>query len=73
MATPSNTSGDSTCINSILSNGDPNAYIFIVHEYSGYFTDESAVWYNAFLSEWCISDGSLYNMPQGATFAVAIP
>jgi hypothetical protein len=73
VATSSNTSGDSTCINNILTNGNPNAIIFIVHEYSGYFTDSSAVWYNPSMSEWCIFDGSFYNMPQGATFAVAAP
>ena len=73
VATSSNTSGDSTCINNILSNSNPNALIFIMHEYSGYFTDESAVWYNASLSEWCIFDGSYNSMPQGATFAVGLP
>lgn len=73
VATSSNTSGDSTCIDNVLSNSNPNALIFIVHEYSGYFTDPSAVWYNPSLSEWCIFDGFYSNMPLGATFVVALP
>lgn len=73
VATSSNTSGDSTCLNTILSNSNPNALLFIVHEYSGYFTDTSAVWYNPSVSEWCIFDGFYAPMQQGATFAVGLP
>lgn len=70
VATSSNTSGDSTCINSSASNGHPSELVFITHEFSGYFTDVSAVWYNAGLGEWCVFDGSFNNMPTGATFFV---
>ena len=70
VATSSNTSGDSTCMNSSVLNGNPNALAFITHVYSGYFTDVSAVWYNAYLSKWCIFDGSYNNMPTGAKFFV---
>lgn len=68
VATTSNVSGDSTCINNPVSNGNPNELVFITHVYSGYFTDVSAVWYNAGLGEWCIFDGSFAAMPVGATF-----
>lgn len=70
VATSTNTSGDSTCINSSISNGNPAALVYITHEFSGYFTDVAAVWYNASLSEWCVFDGSFNNMPLGASFLV---
>lgn len=70
VATSSNTTGDSTCINSTASNGNPNELVFITHVYSGYFTDPSAVWYNASLGEWCVFDGLFHNMPTGASFFV---
>jgi hypothetical protein len=73
-ATTSNTSLDSTCINSILSNQNPNAYIFTIHQYSGsYFTDVPGVWYNSSLGEWCVFDGSYNTMPLGAAFSVDLP
>lgn len=68
VATSSNTSGDSTCINSAASNGNPNELVFVTHIYSGYFTDVSAVWYNSSVQQWCIFDGSFLNMPVGASF-----
>lgn len=70
VATASNISGDSTCINSSATNGNPNELVFITHVYSGYFTDVSAVWYNASVGEWCVFDGSYKSMPAGASFFV---
>lgn len=70
VATTTNTSGDSTCINSSAANGNPNELLFITHVYSGYFSDVSAVWYNSSLSEWCVFDGAFKTMPTGATFFV---
>lgn len=70
VASSSNISGDSTCINSAASNGNPNELLFITHVYSGYFTDVAAVWYKSSIGEWCIFDGSYQNMPSGATFFV---
>lgn len=72
VATSSNTSGDSTCINSPYGNV-PYAVVFITHVYSGYFTDVSAVWYNTFLGEWCVFDGSYNPMPIGADFTATFP
>jgi hypothetical protein len=70
VATTSNTKGDSTCINNALLNGYPTAKLYITHMYSGYFTDVAAVWYNLYLGQWCIFNGSLNSMPIGAQFAV---
>lgn len=70
VATSANSSGDSTCINSAVSNGNPNELVFITHVYSGFFGDVAAVWYNASLSEWCVFDGAFHTMPTGATFFV---
>lgn len=68
VATVSNTSGDSTCI-TFFSSISPSAVVFVTHEYSGYFTDVAAVWYNQSLGEWCVFDGSYNMMPIGATFS----
>ncbi len=63
----------STCItNSLLTNGNPVAFVFATHVYSGYFTDVPGVWYADALQEWCIFDISHNTMPVGATFSVLI-
>ncbi len=74
VATASNTSGDSTCLQLGIS---LNSTLLVTHEYSGYltanhgyFTDVAAVWYNEALQEWCIFDGSYNAMPIGETFFV---
>jgi hypothetical protein len=72
VATSSNTSGDSTHMNSSsVLNGNPNELAFITHVYSGYFSDVSAVQYNSHLGEWSIFDGSHHSIDIGATFYVS--
>ncbi len=71
VATTANTFGDSTCFNFPYAN-NPQAGILITHIYSGYFTDVSAVWYDSYLNEWCVFDGSYNSMPIGATFFVSL-
>jgi hypothetical protein len=73
VATNSNTSGDSTCMNNSELNSNPNALAFIVHNFgtSGpYMTDVTAVWYSSWVGQWCIFDGSFTNMPLGTSFLV---
>lgn len=73
VATSTNTSGDSTCMNDSLLNGNPNALVNLVHSYgtSGpYMTDVTAVWYSSYYGEWCIFDGSYTTMPLGNSFLV---
>ncbi|HLW03076.1 MAG TPA: hypothetical protein VKT82_30775 [Ktedonobacterales bacterium] len=63
----------STCItNSLLTNGNSLAFVFVTHLYSGYFTDVPGVWYADALQEWCIFDISHNTMPVGAQFSVLI-
>ena len=69
-ATSSNTSGDSTCINSLFTNNFPSEAVLVTHVFSGYFPDVPAVWYNSSKAEWCVFDGSLQPMPLGAQFSV---
>jgi hypothetical protein len=73
VATNSNTTGDSTCMNDSLLNGNPNALAFMVHTYGAsgpYMTDVTAVWYSSLMGKWCIFDGSYNAMPLGNSFLV---
>ncbi len=74
VATTTNTTGDSTCMNNSLLNGNFNAVAFIVHNYgtSGpYMADVTAVYFSI-SGKWCIFDGSYANMPLGTSFFVFV-
>lgn len=73
VATPSNTSGDSTYTTDALLNDNPYGLAFITHTYGNsgpYMLDPTAVWYNASLGEWAVFDSTYANMPTGNSFFV---
>lgn len=61
-----------------LLNGNPDARIFIVHDYTnadetaGYINDETGVWYDNSINRWTIYTETLPNLFLGATFNVLI-
>ncbi|HEY3763186.1 MAG TPA: hypothetical protein VGN23_15680 [Verrucomicrobiae bacterium] len=78
VATVTNSSGDSTYINSPLCNGDPNAILIVTHNYDPpgastvVYNKVVGVWYN--LGQWAIYNEDLSNMQTnpGVSFNVLV-
>jgi hypothetical protein len=67
VATVSNTSGSATCLTGMfIASSVP---VFVTHQFSGYFTDVAAVWWDQSLGTVCIFGASRNPMPLGATFS----
>ncbi|MFN4033660.1 MAG: hypothetical protein ACK4ME_08620 [Fimbriimonadales bacterium] len=70
-----NTSGNITTINHPMCNGDPNAMLFVTHDYGSsgpYVAKPFGVWYNSSAGRWTIFIEDLSAMPIGARFNVLV-
>jgi hypothetical protein len=67
-----------TYLDNPLLNGNPNAGIFIVHDYTdsiatqGYINDEIGVWYDGSASKWTIYTENITSLFTGSTFNVLV-
>jgi hypothetical protein len=78
-ATAANISSNWTDIDHPLTNGNPNAIVFVTQNWnpgdtSGQYNDHSiGVWYNNGTGKWAIFNQDIAPMPEGADFNVFIP
>ncbi len=76
LTTTNNIGGDSAVIDNPVSNGNPNAVVFVTHIYNSpggpnnYFDIPVGVWYDG--DHWLIFTEDETTMPAGATFVVDI-
>ena len=74
--TASNTSGHATTLDHPLLNGDPNALLFVMHDYVSGATvndaKEKSVWYDTALAKWRIYHDDLSAMPLNVRFNVLV-
>jgi hypothetical protein len=77
-ATPENTSGNSTYLDSPLTEGNPNALLVVTQNWNpggshGKYNDHPiGVWYDRDRSKWAIFNQDRAAMPVGADFNVAV-
>ncbi|CAM4039050.1 hypothetical protein [Deinococcus marmoris] len=76
-STAANISSNWTCIDNAASNGNPNALVFVTHNYNpggaggNYSLPTAGVWYTS--GKWCIYyEDTSKTMPAGITFNVLI-